>query len=391
MLGAKIARTTVLAVVGAVLACGCRPAWDSASRKVAFPFLDGERSGIAVYDVEFNKVRRVFEEAGGKLSTAYCLWAPDGKSILALAPAEGESARVLKMGAVDGKAETLTTIKDLVISHKDAGVEFVTPTPPMLSGAGLLWIGPLDRQNEAAASFLRLNLKDGKGEEFFKEASWHPMLFDFGKRGCFYVNGVQDEAGDKRYEIGTFDPETGKHMASGKLEEPVKAEFVPYLAAELDGKRLAKVVFLGNPGNKTAGQQVGFILRLFGEDGKTLKNIPLTCGNKFMAGSLAWAGDFVWIAAGVGGDDAKLGKGSGLLRVNVNSGQLKFFLLSKSDIAFGALQPAVSPDGKKLAVIGSLAKSRGEGEGKKARTIALVMFDLTAPDKEPAEIELPSE
>jgi hypothetical protein len=383
-------RKTILAAVAVVfLALGglaCRPAWHPSGKSVAFPFLDGEVSGIAVYDLGTDKVRRLLEEKGNELSASQCLWTSDGKKLIVTVPGSPENrCRVMTLNPESGKASPVAKFEN---------ADLFCPLSPILVKDRYLWISGMAKQPAAAEDMNRtgfcaqIDLTNGKVREFFAGKKTMTWCYDLGKAGFFYLRFSADEEGAGRaapkgkqrngIELGTFDPETGASEELATLDTEAAA-----LAADSDGTRLAGLTM-----KKKADGEQGSCVLLLDRKGKVLKEIPVAEDAKD-AVHLAWAGGGIWIPAAMAGDEREGKQGFGILRVDVETGKTQFILLKdgrSEDTGRRSIQPSVSPDGKRLAVMGSLLLEGNEKE----RPTALVILDVAAPDKAPVKIPLPA-
>ncbi|MBN2133605.1 MAG: hypothetical protein JW741_29155 [Sedimentisphaerales bacterium] len=383
-----------VALVLAVFVCGCRPAWDPSGKTVVFPFLDGDTSGIAICDVESGKVKRLFEEPSVCLAAAQCIWTPDGKSILVAAAADDKSGRVLKINPVDGKTETVATIKDVVIELHQ-GVKLFTFQPPILVKDKFLWLGPLKKAGKPEFRYLRLDMTTGQVDDPIKDPNLEQFIFDFGKRGSYYIAKVANKADPKKNhcEFGTINLETGEHVGTPAGQETIQrnapAEFV---AAEPGGKRFARVLLKNldpKPDDEVDPNEPVVALCIHDENGKIEKGIALPqCDTP--TGDIVWAGDRVWVGVIIQ-DPKNVGQySSGLYSIDVKTHKISSYILCKGDADYITFQPSASPDGKRLAVVGSLIGSGNKGAAKPQRPVALYLFDLTALQKGPTAIELPA-
>jgi hypothetical protein len=278
-----------------------------------------------------------------------------------------------KIDPATGKAEKVAAVKGM----GEAMVMF----PPVLAADRWLWLSGLGREEgekkEGAKKetfCARVDLTNGKVEEFFKAEEEGTCIYDFGKRGVFYL-----QPKDKKIELGKLDPETGKQQALATFAEADAKTMSGFLAAEPEGRRFAMVT--GGEGDDRPAS-----LRVFDDRGKTVKDIPLPREIKG-GGYLTWAGDGVWIAVERKAQEVgKTAADVGLLRVEVATGKTRFIVLlggkaaKDQEAASFCLQPSVSPDGKRLAVA---APMFAQPEA------ALFIFDLTAPEQAPVKVALP--
>jgi hypothetical protein len=371
--GALVARRdewlAVVAVVSlAVYGLSCRPAWHPSGKSIAFPYKDGDRSGIALYELETRQTRRLIEESGDRLSTAECVWAQGGRWLYALVdrsrhepfksgPSELEVVRIDSEG---GTPQTLRRITGL----KDAA----PIVPPVLVDDRFLWVSPLQREADERQFALRLDLAGGDAQEMLVSRDAVTYLLDCARRGILSVRQAEK---DGRLEIGRFDGRSGRVRRVLALNDMKVVDTASFPAAELDGSRLAIVV----------KQEDQATVRLFADDGRPIKRLPVPEGIKDCLFPV-WVHGRIWCdveekAAAPTGKDT-----SGLLRVDVESGASQFVRLGhRGD---GGLQASVSPDGRRIAVA---AAGMEPLEGEPAT--ALWIFDATAPDAPPVRVDLP--
>jgi len=382
-----LAAVAVIAVV--IYSLACRPAWHPSGKSVAFPFAievttqagDETISGVAIYDVETGEVKRIFEEKNEAFAMGHVLWTGDGKAIVAAVPGEsGEEYRVLRIDPATGKAELTATITDI----ENATVM----NPPVLGGNGVLWLGTFTKKGEekegstgdSRGSYMRVDLADGKVTEGFTSTDSILGLYDFGKRGCYYVKATGEKQGEVlSVIIGRFDADTGALEEMATLPAGVYGE-CGYMTAEPGGSRFA---ILAGTGDEE------LFVRVFDEKGHVLKDIAIDMKLTTGTGALAWIGDSVWIGAKREASmEDFFESGLGFLVIGVDSEKSRFVPLGKggSSEDLWTLQPALSPDGKTVAVSGLKLES-----AKVKGRIALVLLDAAAPEREPKYIPLPLE
>jgi hypothetical protein len=356
-------RELVGVLVGAaailIYVLSCRPAWDSAGKRVAFPYVDGERSGVALCETGEMHVRRLVEEAGEALAGAQCVWSANGRWLYVLRTLGDECMRVLRVDPGDGSAETIADIEGL----DDADTLY----PPALVGDRWLWVSAGKRKQAPKYGAFRVDLARRRVERFFADDEKEVYIIDGGARGLFYVRGPSDGPS----EFGRLEP---KAPRLARLFTLPKGDTGSFPLIEPTGRRVAWF-------DKDAG---GRRLRLTDEHGKTLNALPLV-------GDVEEAMFAVWTAHGIiGAAEHKPKPGStnvGLLHVDVATGASRFVALGseveKEGKPLTMLQPSVSPEGSRIAVaVSDIRLSDGAAA-------ALLIFDVGNLDAAPVRVALP--
>jgi hypothetical protein len=350
----------VLIAAGAILIYGlsCRPAWEPSGKRVAFPYRDGERSGVALYDLGAGHARRLVEEPGEALASAQCVWSANGRWLYLLHTLDDRTLRLLRVDPGNGKAEKVVDIGGLDDPH--------TVYPPALVGDRWLWVSAVGRQEGPENGAFRVDLAKRRAEYVFADDKLETLVVDGGSRGAFYVRGANDQP----IEVGRVDS-NGPRLIP--LFTMPAVESAPLPSVEPHGDRLAWFL------NTSAGPQ----LRVSRETGETLAEIPLPSG----IDDVAFA---AWTSGGIVAAAERRGEGKpkehGLLGVDLQSRQTRF-------VPFGTevadepdtpmLQPAASPDGRRVAVaVSAVHLSRGE-------PAALLIFDTLKLDADPVRVGLP--
>lgn len=351
----------VLVAAGAILIYGlsCRPAWDPSGKRVAFPYRDGERSGIALYEMGENSARRLVEEQGEGLAGAQCAWSSNGRWLYVVHTLAKETLRVQRLDPVEGTAERVVDVGGLDDAH--------TVYPPALIDDRWLWISAVERKREPQNGVFRVDLARRRVEHFFGDDDQGIYVMDGGPRGAFYVRGPDDGP----MEFGRLD--AGKPRLLSLFTVPERdSDKMP--ALEVGGKRIAWF--------EMAAQ--GRRMRLTDEDGKDLDVLPLP-------GDVEATMFAVWTAHGVVAAAERRLQGVpnevGLLHVDVATRSSGFVALGSEVEKDGRpqtfLQPAASPDGARIAVAVSGVKLRDDSGA------ALLIFDAGNLAAEPLRVTLP--
>jgi hypothetical protein len=373
-----------VALVSAVIyALACRPAWSPSGKQVVFPYAYGEdeRTGVALYDIETREVRTLVEEQDGSLMGAQSAWTSDGKAIYTVRrPDEMRALVVLRIDPAGGEATEVAAIGGL---SKEAPQYF----PPVLVDDKHIWLSYLVSEEPEQVYCARIDIESGEVKKFFESPTTYTMLYDFGKAGYWYMKVKEDEDGaDSGAEIGRFDPATAKLTSAYTVKD---ASVAPFIAVEPSGARVA--------------------IAVEAEEGQALRVVTLSDGSKrdimlpesvSELGGMEWVGETVWIgatvyegeAAGAPAEQVETAEDEGddesddmaevaLLAVDIAKGEVKVKPLGKGPDNVATLQPAVSPDGKFLAmtILGS----------EEETLPALLILDLTARDKEPVRVRAP--
>jgi len=350
----------VLIAASAILVYGlsCRPAWDPSGKRVAFPYRDGERSGVALYDVGENRTRSLLEEKGDALAGAQCVWPANGRWLYVLRPLDDSTLRLLRVDPGDGKAEKVVDIGGLDDAH--------TMLPPVLAGDRWLWVSAIEREEGPQHGAFRIDLATRSVDHLFADDELDTLVMDGGTRGTFYLRG----ADDRPIEVGRLDA--------------VEPRLIPLFTAPAE--KSAPFLFLEPGGSRLAWFQEtpsGLRLRLLSEKGEVLDEIPLPPGIDDMAFA-AWTSGGIVVA----GERQPEGspKELGLLAVDPTSRKARFVVLgtaAQDDPDTPMLQPAASPDGSRVAVaVSAVHLSSGE-------PAALLIFDARKLEADPVRVGLP--
>ncbi len=360
-----LAVVAVLSVV--IYSLACRPAWHPDSDRVAFTFQENEVGGVVICDLRTGELKRIFEAEAADEPSVYgqCIWSADGKSVFLVTPSEDAT----KLIAIE--EETLAVQDIASIDDLEDGINYL---PPVLGSDRYLWLSML-QSKEKKFFCARIDLKTGEVQRFFESESKISWISEFASRGayCFEMPSDEPEAGS--IEVFTFDPLSGERSAAFKTDVPGELAG-PFVAAEPEANRFACVI--------EREEKLGLLL--FNAESRT--ELPLDPSIQ-ETGYVLWDDDTIVISVGMEPEkEGATKKRAGLLSINLASEETEFLdLLSLGDdteddnFIVLMLQPAVSPDGRFVAVMVPASKAKP--------LTSLALLDLSEDSDEPVFITVP--
>ncbi len=345
-----------LAAVAAlfVYALSCRPSWSPDSTKVAFVYSvksEEENGAVAVHDLVTGTTEKVFAFTGSsKIQFPQTFWQGDRLVIMAAVKDEKPGNRVLIL-AMDPETRVFHSIRAIDIGE----YKYQTVVPPVVDKAGNIWIScaednqpsllkisPEGRSAVSAGGLSFTILAQGGGRIFYiREATG---TIDAGVTYAVH----KFKKGEKEVEVGLFHPEEERFQPlMGFLG--VKDLKFP-IAASPDGKWACS--YFEDAGEEENRNSLFFI----NSDG--LPPFPRIClpTNIDEMGGMAFSSDSktLWLVYMPNQEDdapslpllVEIHPEKGVLRKTV----LPFEGIKTAKGVTFALQPAVSPDGRWLAL-----------------------------------------
>ena len=368
----------IAAVAIYMLACGSRPAWSPDSKRVVFGFLDpkAEASGLALYDLESQEIKRIYQTAGEVLFQP--VWLGEQEQVLALAGRGEDALDIIQVNLADGESQVLQSI-----SAKTAVAALLVP-PILLDDRYLFFTGQAGEGEGSSQHLQRFDLQTG--ELFVVAGGLDHYLYQIGQ-GYFYLGGGAD-----RLELGKFDT---KKLEFTKLfvlaDEEKYGAIRPALAGKKDGSEFA---LISHREMEVAGQETvenKLIVLLVNRKGKLLKEIPVPGepGNTKVAHMVYGPEEkSLWVPV-VSSAEPKEGQEvqqyrQSLLEVDIKRGEIRPVVQTNTEAKDEfSMQPSVSPNGKWLAVEVLMSKEQSGS--------VLYLVDLTDPERKVSEVSLPSE
>lgn len=326
-----------------VYALSCRPSWSPNSKQVAFAYAMGEDlAAVAIYDLESGETRRVlaFHE---ELNIVYpqTLWMDDKLVVLCIE----EGGETLYLMAVDPATSALCGIRTVALEDMEPS----PAVPPVVDQEGNIWLSGND---DPHFDLIKIAPIANKVERVKRS-----------KITCLA------EGGGKIYSIGEWDGKTNSVSAIRSLQKGLKACHVARFRPEQEplmtlwGQKEIHYHLAVSPDGSSASffaldekDQGGiYFLQPPGYSSNGSTRIPLP-GRIEAPGGLAFSADsqtcwFIYLPEKKEEADpmpvlAEIHPDDGIVReVNLPFEGMNF----SEDLTF-ALQPAVSPDGKRMAI-----------------------------------------
>lgn len=369
-------RSTILGSIAllslAVYIVACRVSFSPDGKRLLVPYVESSPRGTAVALVDratgasrciFATARVQSDGPAPDLTALTAQWTPDGSRAVIFYPdAEGTDHIGIASVPIDGPGET----RLFACSSEDTedSIAMLAVPPPIVGNHAFI----------SGARVLRLDLRTGEIRKGGPAGAEGVIVSSEGSRLVYWAHNVSG-----MYEWGTLDPATLATTPLMKIPAEAAGKLGMFAAASPDGTRLAAVI-------EDADKVLVF------KDGALERTFERLAGEKTChIGNVLWSHDGKALYAAVMRDeDQDIGSGSyAVLELPAGGGAPRELLVLKGDVRAKSdeamklvFQVGLSPDGKTLAVTGTLLDVEEKDR-------ALFLIDLASPGRDVRKVPIP--